>query len=196
MRRHLLSLALMLPLPLIAQAAPTQAAAAEEKLDPAKIDLTALIECRQQLSDFHYLAPALSKPLQAVTLGWRPLPQANLFMTEFRLNTPISVFGHASDHIAFTGDSIIAVLDLPDPRPLARQLQLETAIDTPAKAMFGKELVSEEEPDPATGTALIRSVVLNVSNVSSHPGKTLVGCSYSLDLAEEPEAPAIDNSSR
>jgi hypothetical protein len=37
--------------------------------------------------------------------------------------------------------------------------------------------------------------VLNVSNVSSHPGKTLVGCSYSLDLAEDPaeespEAPA------
>ena len=194
MRHHLLSLALMLPL--IAQAAPTQAAAAEEKLDPAKIDLAALIECRQQISDFHYLAPALSNPLQAVTLGWRPLPQANLFMTEFRLNTPISVFGHASDHIAFTGDSIIAVLDMPDPRPLARQLQLETAMDTPAKAMFGKELVSEETVDLATGTALIRSVVLNVSNVSSHPGKTLVGCSYSLDLAEDPEVPATGGGSR
>ena len=62
-------------------------------------------------------------------------------MTEFRLNTPITVFGHATDHIAFTGDSIIAVLDLPAPRPLARQLELETAIDTPAKAMFGQELV-------------------------------------------------------
>ena len=34
---------------------------------------------------------------------------------------------------------------------------------------------------------MIRSVVLNVSNVSSHPGKTLAGCSYSLDLAEDPE---------
>ena len=189
MRRHLLSLALMLPLPLIAQAAPTQAAAAEEKLDPAKIDLAALIECRQQLSDFHYLAPALSKPLQAVTLGWRPLPQANLFMTEFRLNTPISVFGHASDHIAFTGDSIIAILDLADPRPLARQLELETAVDTPAKAMFGKELRSHEQRDEASGITLVDSVILNVSNVSSHPGKTLVGCSYIMDTLEEPEAP-------
>ena len=102
------------------------------------------------------------------------------------MNTPITVFGHATDHIAFTGDSIIAVLDLPDPRPLARQLELETAIDTPVKAMFGKELVSEEETDAGTGTTFIRSVVLNVSNVASHPGKTLVGCSYSLDLAEDP----------
>ena len=33
----------------------------------------------------------------------------------------------------------------------------------------------------------IDSAVLNVSNVDSHPGKTLVGCTYSLDLAEEPQ---------
>ena len=186
--RHLLVCgALMLPLPLFAQAAPAPAATAEEKLEAAKIDLPALIECRRVLADFHYLAPALADPLQAVALGWRPLPQANLFMTEFALNTPITVFGHATTHIAFTGDSIIALLDLPDPRPLARQLELETAIDTPAKAMFGKELVSLEEPNTEAGVTFIRSVVLNVSNVVSHPGKTLVGCSYSLDLAEYPE---------
>ena len=189
MRRHLLSLALMLPLPLFAQNAPAQAVAATEKLDPAKIDLAALIECRGRLEQFHALAPVVSTPLRAVALGWQPLPQANLFMTEFRLNTPISVFGHASDHIAFTGDSIIAVLDLPDPRPLARQLELETAVDTPAKAMFGKELRSHEQRDEASGITLVDSVILNVSNVSSHPGKTLVGCSYIMDtLEEEPEA--------
>jgi hypothetical protein len=184
MRRIFLCLALLPPLPLLAQTT-----AAEEKLDAARIDLPALIECRQALADFHYLAPALADPLQAVALGWRPLPQANLFMTEFVLNKPISVFGHGTDHIAFTGDSIIAVLDLPDPRPLAKQLDLETAIDTPAKAMFGKEVSSVEDRDDATGTVYIKSAVLNVSNVASHPGKTLVGCSYSLDTAEDP-APA------
>lgn len=194
MRRALLPLALLVPISVLAQTADP-----EEKLDPARIDLPALIECRSQLADFHYLAPALIDPLQAVSLGWRPLPQANLFMTEYKLTAPITVFGHKTDHIAFAGDSIIAVLDLPDPRPLAKQLELEAAIDTPAKAMFGKELVSLEETDPETGTGFIRSVVLNVSNVSSHPGKTLVGCSYSLDLAEdpvdasaEPAAPAAD----
>ena len=160
-----------------------------EPLDPARIDLSGLIECERELADFHYLAPALVEPLQAVALGWRPLPQANLFMTEFKLNSPISVFGHSTDHIAFTGDSIIAILDLADPRPLAKQLELETAVDTPAKAMFGKELRSHEQRDEASGITLIDSVVLNVSNVSSHPGKTLVGCSYIMDtLEEEPEA--------
>jgi hypothetical protein len=206
MRRVLILLAALLPLPLFAQApaappeisataAPGTDVAAKtagkpaEPLDPARIDLSGLIECKRELADFHYLAPALIEPLQAVALGWRPLPQANLFMTEFMLNTPIRVFGHSTDHIAFTGDSIIAILDLADPRPLAKQLELETAVDTPAKAMFGKELRSHEQHDEASGATLIDSVVLNVSNVSSHPGKTLVGCSYIMDTLEEPEAP-------
>lgn len=190
MRLLLLSLALLAPLSVLAQTEDT-----EEKLDPGRIDLAGLIECRRELADFHYLAPALMDPLQAVSLGWRPLPQANLFMTEYALIAPVTVFGLKTDHIAFAGNSIIAVLDLPDPRPLAKQLELEAAIDTPEKAMFGKELVSLEETDEKSGTTFVRSVVLNVSNVSSHPGKTLVGCSYSLDLAEDPaeespEAPA------
>ena len=198
MRRVLILMAALLPLPSFAQApAATQekpiekpAEAPADKLDPARIDLSGLIECKRELADFHYLAPALVEPLQAVALGWRPLPQANLFMTEFMLNAPISVFGHSTDHIAFTGDSIIAILDLVDPRPLARQLELETAVDTPAKAMFGKEVRSHEQRDQASGLTLIDSVVLNVSNVSSHPGKTLVGCSYIMDTLEDPEAPA------
>ena len=127
-------------------------------------------------------------------------PQARMF--DALIVTPIRVFGHDTDHIAFSGGGIVALLDLPDPRPLAKQLALETAVDTPAKAMFGKEVRSEEVRDQASGKALIDSAVLNVSNVSSHPGKTLAGCSYSLDLAEDdaegetgdeapPPAPAV-----
>lgn len=155
-------------------------------------DLPALIECRGDIGGLTALAPALEDPLKAVALGWQPLPQANMFMTEYRLASPIRVFGHDSDHIAFSGGSVMAILDLPDPRPLAQELALETAIDTPAKAMFGKELRSEETRDADSGKVLIASVVLNVSNVASHPGKTLVGCSYSLDLPEEPEEAAPD----
>lgn len=170
-------IALALPVPVHARTAPP--------------DLAALIECRGDMAGFMALAPALQDPLEAVALGWQPLPQANMFMTEYRLASPIRVFGHESSHIAFSGGSVMAILDLPDPRPLAGELGLETAIDTPAKAMFGKELRSEESRDGESGQVLIESVILNVSNVSSHPGKTLVGCSYSLDLPEEaPDADA------
>ena len=74
-------------------------------------------------------------------------------------------------------------------RPLAKELGLDTAYDTPQKFMSGKEVRS----DDATGTdgrAIIDSAVISVSNVGSHPGKTLAGCSYSQELLEEPEAPA------
>ena len=158
--------------------------------EPRSVDLPALIACRDTPENFMALAIALQDPLNAVALGWRPLPQANMFMSEYALTAPIEVFGHRSDHIAFAGSSVMAIVDLPDPRLLAKELDLETGIDTPEKAMFGKELVSEEFQDPASGATFIRSLVLNVSNVSSHPGKTLVGCTYSIDPEEEiPDEP-------
>ena len=44
-------------------------------------------------------------------------------------------------------------------------------------------------PDGTPGW--IESAVINVSNVDSHPGKTLAGCSYSLDPPDTgPEASA------
>ncbi|WP_454831897.1 hypothetical protein [Pseudoxanthomonas wuyuanensis] len=173
---------------LLAALVPLGAAAQEAEpspFDPHSVDLPALIACRDTPENFMALAVALQDPLNAVSLGWRPLPQTNMFLSEYALTAPIEVFGHRSDHIAFAGSSVMAILDLPDPRPLAKELELETAIDTPEKAMFGKELVSEEIRDDASGLVLIRSLVLNVSNVTSHPGKTLVGCTYSIDPEEE-----------
>ncbi len=173
----------LLPL-LLAALSPAFASA-----DPA-IDLPALIECRQGVSDFTALAPIAADPLKAVALGWRPLPQGNLFMNEYALNAPVTVFGHSTDRIAVAGTSIVAILDLADPRPLAATLELETGYDADGKFMAGRELVSRDVTDPRTGEAMIESVILSVSNVASHPGKTLAGCTYSLDLPAEDEAPA------
>ena len=88
------------------------------------------------------------------------------------------------------GSSIMAILDLADPRPLAKALELETGYDADGKFMAGRELVSRDVNDARTGEALIESVILSVSNVKSHPGKTLAGCTYSLDLPAENEVPA------
>ena len=153
-------------------------------------DLPALIECRQEVSDFTALAAIAADPLKAVALGWRPLPQGNLFMNEYMLNTPVTVFGRQTDHIAFAGDGVVAVLDLADPRVLARELKLETGVDTPNKAIFGLEAHAEEVVGPDGLPGWIESAVINVSNVDSHPGKTLAGCSYSLDPPETEDADA------
>jgi len=169
------------------------AAAAEG--DGAPPDLAALVECRLDYPALLALLPVQADPLRAVSLGWRPQPQSNPFMVEYRLNTPIRVFGHATDHIALAGDAVLAVLDLPDPRPLARQLELEAGIDTPAKAMFGREVRAEEVPAAAGEGPWIESAVLTVSNVDSHPGKTLAGCAYSREPVEPEAAPAGDAAS-
>lgn len=156
----------------------------------SSIDLPALIECRQSVSEFAALAPVAADPLKAVALGWRPLPQGNLFMNEYMLNTPITVFGRSAEHIAMAGGTIVALFDMPDPRPLAKELELEVGYDAPEKFMAGRELVSRDVIDAKSGEALIESVIVSVSNVKSHPGKTLAGCTYSLDQPAEGEAPA------
>lgn len=181
----LLALALALPATAFARGDGAPASAAN-----AMPDLSALLECRLGHADFMAYQPVLLDPLKAVALGWRPQPQANPFMVEYRLNAPVTVFGRQSDHIAFAGDGVVAVLDLADPRVLARELQLETGVDTPKKAIFGREARADEVAGPDGTPGWIETAVINVSNVDSHPGKTLAGCSYSLDPPEPAEPPA------
>lgn len=156
----------------------------------APLDLPALIECRQGVAEHAALPPLLADPLKAVAHGLQPLPQGNQFMSEYRLASPITVFGQQTERVAVAGASIMAVLDQADPRPLARQLALETGYDQDGKFMAGRELVSRDVTDPKTGEAQIESIILSVSTVATHPGKTLAGCTYSLDLPAEDEGPA------
>ncbi len=176
LRKPTVSLRCCLPL-LCALAAPSAFA--------ARLDLPALIECRQGVAEQAALAPLLADPLKAVAQGLQPLPQGNQFMSEFRLASPITVFGQQTDRVAVAGASVMAVLDQADPRPLAKRLELETGYDQDGKFMAGRELVSRDVTDPKTGEAQIESIILSVSTVASHPGKTLAGCTYSLDLPEE-----------
>ena len=181
LRNALLAFALSPAVAAAADGAATKAAAP---------DLSALIECRLGHADFMAYMPVLQDPLKAVALGWRPLPQSNPFMVEYRLNAPVTVFGRSSDHIAFAGEGVVAVLDLPDPRVLARELRLETAIDTPQKVLAGKEARATVLDGPDGSPGWVETAVITASNVDSHPGQTLAGCSYSLDPPETEDADA------
>ncbi len=163
---------------------------------PARLDLPALIECRQRVADYEGVAPVVADPLKAVANGLQPLEGRNQFMSEYRLAQPITVFGQRTEYITVAGASIMAILDVADPRPLAKGLALEDGVDNPDKFMAGREVVSRDVKDPRTGEPMIESIILSVSTVQSHPGKTLAGCTYSLDLPaldeeeDAPEAPA------
>lgn len=154
---------------------------------PAPLDLAALIECRKRVADYDAVAPVVADPLRAVANGMQPLPQNNQFMSEFRLATPLTVFNQRTEYVAVSGASIMAILDVADPRPLAKALALEDGVDNPDKFMAGREVVSRDVTDPRTGEPMIESIILSLSTVKTHPGKTLAGCTYSLDLPAEEE---------
>ena len=182
LRPACLSLLALLSTPVLAAAPATPAA--------APLDLPALIECRQRVADYDAVAPVVADPLKAVANGMQPLPQNNQFMSEYRLATPLTVFGQRTEYVAVSGASIMAILDVVDPRPMAKALALEDGVDNPDKFMAGREVVSRDVTDPRTGEPMIESIILSLSTVKTHPGKTLAGCTYSLDLPAEDEAPA------
>lgn len=154
-------------------------------------DTAALIECRSDIATYaRGVVPLLNDAASASAAGWTPLPRTNQYMSEFKLAVPISVFGASTDQIAVSGGTIMALLDQADPRPLAKRLQLETGVDAPEKFMAGREVAVRDIVTPANGKAMIESVILSVSTVSSHPGKTLAGCTYDLDEPAEPATPA------
>lgn len=167
--------------------ATARAEAVQERIAPALPPLDALLECRADIEQFSALIGPVDDPLQAVALGWAPQPRSNPFMAEYRLNTPASAHGHQSDWLAISGGTVMLVLDQASitPQALAQALSLEVVVDEEDKFMAGREQVSRDRPDPQGGPMLIESAVIGVSTVNSHPGKILLGCTYSLDVPEE-----------
>jgi hypothetical protein len=152
--------------------------------DPAALDLARLIECRADIKAYNGFAIWLtSEPDAPARLGWRKLPSNNPFLEEYRLESPVNVFGHATSNIAFTATGPMAVLDDISPEALANSLGLTAGLANAGKFMAEKVIVDTRDID--AGTTFSTYITLNVSNVDTHPGKTLAGCSYKLEVAVE-----------
>ena len=95
--------------------------------------------------------------------------------------SPVGVFGHATSSIAFTATGPMAILDNVEPEALARELGLTVSLANAGKFMAEKVMVDSKEVD-GEGTTFSTFIALNVSNVDTHPGKTLAGCSYNLEV--------------
>lgn len=153
---------------------------------PAVPDLSALVQCQAPLEAYADLIVPVEDPLAAVALGWAPQARSNPFLAEYRLNTPVAAFGRHSDHLAISGGTVMLVFDAAEvpPQALASELELEVVVDADGKFMAGRE-VRSVDVSAADGRTLIESAVLGASTVTSHPGRLLVGCTYSLDEPED-----------
>lgn len=165
--------------------APASHAATAEQ-DPSKIDLAKLIECTTyDVPSYNSFGMWLTGPESAVAMkqfGISELPSNNPFLREFQLATPLSVFGRQTSRIVFASSGPLAVLDEPDPHPLAKALGVTAAVDQPNKFLGAKEILSSKEQLENSDTVLDTRISLNVSTDDAHPGKTLAGCSYSIEV--------------
>jgi hypothetical protein len=195
--------ALIATLPLTA---PLQAA--EAPGDPNRIDLVDAIECRLDAPAYNGFAFALNGEEKiADRRGWKRIDTKNPFMNEYDLPTPIIVAGHYSTRrIAFTATGVLAILDLADPATLAREQGIENAADsgplidamiasgkatraeieaaTSSRKFLGEKIIVDRVERPKDGESFGAHTVIgrNVSNATTHPGKTFYGCSYRIDI--------------
>ena len=193
-------------------AAPLQAA--EAQFDPNDVDIADAIECRLDATAYNGFALALNGEEKiADKRRWVRIDTSNSFMNEYELPAPITVAGHYSTRrIAFTSSGVLAILDLADPTTLAREQGIENALNPEPliDAMIASGKATREEIDamkfrkflgekvtvdrtelPAAGETFGMHMVIarNVSNATTHPGKTFYGCTYRIELIDKDGKP-------
>jgi hypothetical protein len=160
--------------------------------DPATLDMAKLIECRTyDPPRYNALAFWLMEDggkAARARFGLVEEKSNNPMLKAYALKTPLGVFGRQTRHIVFTSSGPMAVLDEADPHPLARQLGVAPTVDQPGKFLGEREIAASSEKDEGSGMTFNSRVALNVSTVVSHPGKTLAGCSYAIDMVEADDA--------
>jgi hypothetical protein len=161
-------------------------AAPVPEIDPTRMDLGKLVECTTyDVPAYNSFALWLTGPdsVDAMKrLGLSEIPSGDPLLRDFKLAAPITVFGRQSSRVVFASTGPLAVLDEADPHPIAGQLGVTAAIDTPTKYLGAKDIVSQKEQRENSDTVLETRISLNVSTVDTLPGKVLAGCSYSIEV--------------
>ena len=161
----------------VAAGAPSSEAAVAVDQPEPPVDLPALIECRAGIRDYFSIGFKITgDPDAAKAMGWVEVKQPNPFLKEYRLPKAIAVFGHRTKNIAFASAGLLAILDDVSPKAFAAKLGLTDAVPGSSKVLFAKT-IKEEKVEGATKT-----IRLNLSTVDTHPGQTLVGCEYRIDV--------------
>ncbi len=152
--------------------------------DPETVDVADVIQCK--ISAPHYVGFIMAFTLDGEPgswdkRGWKKVDPKNAWLTQYRLPAPINVFGYKTDNVVFTNSGMLAVLDIAEPHAIAAQNGVE--IWPAATRYMGEKILEEKEAvESELGMKIKTKISLNISTVTSHPGKTLIGCSYTTDL--------------
>ena len=186
------------------------AIAAQKPSDPNRIDVVDAIECRLDAPAYNGFAFALNGEEKiADKRRWVRIETKNSFMNEYELPAPITVAGrYSTRRIAFTANGVLAILDLADPVVIAREQGIENALNpnplidamiASGKAtradidamrfrkFLGEKVTVDRTEPPAAGEGFGMHTIIarNVSNATTHPGKTFYGCTYRIELIDK-----------
>ncbi|WP_260599462.1 hypothetical protein [Sphingomonas endolithica] len=184
-------------------------------VDPASISEVDAINCRLDVPSYMQFAMAIGGEQKlAQKRRWKKTTSRNTFMNEYDLPQPIVVAGtYSTRRIAFTGDAILAILDLPDPAVLGRREQVDNAMSAeplidalvtsgkmsrseaeaaiPFRKFLGERIIKDITDPAGKGESYgSRTVVARtISNATTHPGRTFYGCTYRLEMLDEDGTP-------
>lgn len=189
-------------------------AAAGDDFDPATVREADAIACKLDAPSYNGFALSVGGDDGiAARRHWRRIETDNPFLAEYDLPVPITVAGHATSRIAFSSSAILAVLDLADPAEVARAEGVANAADpepliaelvaigkatraeieaaVPFRKFLGEKVLVDQTVPAAAGESFGTHTVIarSISNVSTHPGKTLYGCSYRIELIDRDGRP-------
>lgn len=177
--------------------------AEQPPFDPLSIDPAQAISCELDMQSYNDFTLTLNNPAVGwKKRKWKPVKSGNPFLTEFTMPTAITVAGYKTRRVAFSPGAILAILDEPDPAKVAAALGISNQTEEATRTMglsaeqarlapkmgkfLGEKVIREtRERDESLRLTFVTRVAQSVSNVTSHPGKTLVGCAYQVQTHED-----------
>ena len=138
------------------------------------------------------------------SMGWIKEKSGTPFLSQYHLPAPIEVAGYQTSTLVFSASGLAAVLDVADPAKVAAPLGVPNTVMsreaaaaalglTPAQAaqlpavttFKGRRIVSDSVEDDAETHARFHTLIVqSVENSAAHPGKTLLGCAYSIEIVQ------------
>lgn len=179
--------------------------------DPADVEEVDAIDCRLDQASYMQFAMAVAGEEQlARKRHWKKVAPKTSFIDEYQLPKPIVVAGsYSTRHIGFTGNGILAILDVPDPAIIARAEHVDNVVtaqplidaivatgkrtrsqveaDMPFRKFLGERIIQDKTEPARDGEDFGSHVVVarTISNATTHPGKTFYGCSYRFEMLDK-----------
>lgn len=186
-----------------------------EDFDPADVSIVDAINCHLDAPTYNGFAFSVGgDDGEARRRHWRKVATGNAFLDEYELPEPIAVTGtYTTRRIAFSSTGVLAILDLSDPAPLAKAEGIANAADPepliaeivasgkatraaieadlPFRKFLGERVMVDVTELPADGESFgaHTTIARTISNVTTHRGKTLYGCSYRIELIDKEGKP-------